>query len=189
MYLSPRGVYCAETMAFQCCKGCVKVINVDNKPSKINLPWFAIANGAMFGEAPSVLTDLNDAELALVSLARTNKHVFAFYGGAHKSMCGWHNMYENDVTGIARTLSQATELGGRDDILCVLMGPFTPVQREYVKSRMMIRVDCVLNALRWLKRNNPLYNNITMPSESELPRAVIIDEGLEAESENTNIES
>jgi hypothetical protein len=82
----------------------------------------------MFGEAPSKLTDLNDAELALVSLAHTNKHVFAFYGGAHKSMRGWHNMYENDVAGIAWTLNQVTELGGKNDILCVLLGPFTPVQ-------------------------------------------------------------
>jgi hypothetical protein len=108
MYLSPRGVYCEEEKAFQCCKQCVKVINTKIRPYQLNLPRFAIANGAVFGEAPSELTDLNDAELALVSLARTNKHVFSFYGGAHKSMRGWHNMYENNVDGIARTLNPKT---------------------------------------------------------------------------------
>jgi hypothetical protein len=115
--------------------------------------------------------------------------MFAFYGGAHKSMRGWHNMYENDVAGIARTLSQAPELGGKNDILCVLLGPFTPLQREYVKSRMMIRIDHVLNALRWLKRNNPLYKDITVPTDNDLPKAFVIDEGIEDESQNTNIES
>ena len=105
MYLSPWGFYRREEEGFQCCKRCVKDLNTKIRPCRLKLPRFTIANGAVFGVAPPELTDLNDAELALVSLARANKHVFAFYGGAHKSMRGWHNLYENNVEGIARTLS------------------------------------------------------------------------------------
>ena len=69
MYLSPRGYYLDREAGFQCCKRCVKVLDTKVKPGRITLPRFSIANGAVFGEAPSELTDLNDAELALVSLA------------------------------------------------------------------------------------------------------------------------
>jgi hypothetical protein len=101
MYLSPRGYYQVEKDGFQCCKLCTAALNTKARPARIRLPRFAIANGCLFGEAPTELTCLNDVELALVSLARINKHVFSFYGGAHKSMRGWHNLYDNDVEGVA----------------------------------------------------------------------------------------
>jgi hypothetical protein len=69
MYLSPRGDCKEDKEGFQCCKQCVKILNTKVKPNRITLPRFAIANGAVFGEAPPKLTELNDAELALVSLA------------------------------------------------------------------------------------------------------------------------
>jgi hypothetical protein len=81
MFLSPRGHYCPDKEGFQCCVPCVKRLNTNQKPNRVVLPRFAVANGSVFGEAPIELTELNDAELALVSKACTNKHVFAFYGG------------------------------------------------------------------------------------------------------------
>jgi hypothetical protein len=156
----------------------------------MNLPRFSIANGAMYGEAPPELTNLNDAELALVSRARTNKHVFAFYGGAHKSMRGWHNLYENDVDGIARTLNQIPHYGGADNIiLCILLGPFTPLQKEFVKNRMLVRRDSVFRALNWLKHFNPLYQDVQIPNENDLATPLIIDDSNNVEPEDTNIES
>ena len=190
MYLSPRGVYRQDEEGFQCCNQCVKILDTKVKPNRIALPRFAIANGAVFGEAPPELTDLNDAELALVSLARTNKHVFAFYGGAHKSIRGWHNLYENDVEGIARTLNEVSEYtGGKNVILCILLGPFTPLQKQFVKNKMMVTPEKVIRALRWLKHNNDLYRDITIPNRDDLATPLIIDDTQNEESVDSNIES
>ena len=135
MYLSPRGYYNADLHGFQCCKCCVQALATKALPYRVKLPRFAMANGAVFGEAPSALTDLNDAELALVSKARTNKHVFAFYGGAHKSMRGWHNLYENDVDGIAQTLNQVSHFGGGQcDLVCFAGSIYAPPEAICAKQ-------------------------------------------------------
>jgi hypothetical protein len=92
----------------------------------------------LFGHAPPTLTVWNNAKLALVSMAQTNKHVFLLYGGAHKSMRGWHNLYKNDVEGIAQTLNQVSNYKNNNVTLCLLLGPFTPLQKQYVKNRMLV---------------------------------------------------
>ena len=61
------------------------------------LPLFAIANGKTIGEAPTCLSSLNPVELALISKARVDRHIFHFYSGAHQSIRGWHTMYSSDV--------------------------------------------------------------------------------------------
>ena len=189
MFLSPRGHYCPDKEGFQCCVRCVNRLNISQLPYCVVLPQFAIANGAVFGKAPIELTELNDVELALVSKARTNKHVFAFYGGAHKCMRGWHNLYENDVEGIARTLNQVPNFGGDAAILCILLGPFTPLQKQFVKNKMMVRPAFVLRALEWLKRNNKLYKYITIPQSDDVARPLFIDNSQHVQSQDTNIES
>ena len=78
----------------------------------VKLPKYAIANGAIIGDAPVKLTSLNDIKLALVSIARINKHIFTFYGGAHKSMRGWHNLYKNNFEHIVGALQQIESLRG-----------------------------------------------------------------------------
>jgi hypothetical protein len=163
-------------------------LDINKKPYRVVRPRFAIANGAVFGEAPIELTELNDVELALVSKARTNKHVFAFYGGAHKCMRGWHTLYENDVEGIAHTLHQVPHYSGDGLILCILIRPFTPLQKRFMKHNMMVRPYKVLNALTWLKQNNVLYHDITIPQANDLPPPIIIDKSDIIASEDTNIE-
>jgi len=189
MYLSPRGCFQVDKEGFQCCKICTAALNTKVKPCRVRLPRFAIANGCLFGHAPPALTVLNDAELALISMARTNKHVFSFYGGAHKSMRGWHNLYENDVEGIARTLNQVSNYGNDNVIVCLLLGPFTPLQKQYVKNHMLVRPDFVLSALFWLKSNNPLYQEIKIPDPNDVETPLIIDDSENVESGDSNIES
>ena len=189
MFLSPRGVF-DECKGFNCCKECCKVMgSATIKPSRMILPMYAIANGSLIGDAPLELTQLNDVELALVSLARVDKHVFTFYGGAHKSMRGWHNLYENDVENIAGALQQLEAFGAGKTVACILQGPFTKYQLSKVKERTMIRPPFVLRALRWLKRNNLVYREIRIPRVDELPTPIIIDDSEQVESANTAIES
>ena len=189
MFLSPRGVF-DECKGFNCCKECCKVMgSATIRPYRMKLPIYAIANGSLIGDAPLELTQLNDVELALVSLARVDKHVFTFYGGAHKSMRGWHNLYENDVENIAGALQQLEAFGGGKTVACILQGPFTQYQLSKVKERTMIRPPFVLRALRWLKRNNLVYREIRIPRVDELPTPIIIDDSEQVESGNTAIET
>ena len=53
----------------------------------------------------------------------------------------------------------------------------------------MIRPQKVLEAMRWLKRNNRLYTELHIPTFAELPEPIIIDDSELVESENTFIES
>ena len=87
MFLSPHGVFVADK-GFNCCQACVKILNTSTQPYCVKSPKYTIANGAIIGDAPVKLTRLNDVELALVSIARIDKHIFTFYGDAHKSMHG-----------------------------------------------------------------------------------------------------
>lgn len=77
---------------------------------------------------PPELQELNPLELALASMARINKHVFMFYGGCHKSLKGWHNMYEADVEHVAGSMMQLKESGIESCVACVLIGPCTGKQ-------------------------------------------------------------
>lgn len=188
MYLSPRGVY-EPSKGFQCCNKCGTCLGGSTQPRRIELPRFAIANGMLTGYAPMCLRELTEVELVLVSRARIDKHVFSFFGGAHKSIYGWHNLYENDVENVARALQQVETFGGGKVVACILQGPFTAAQREHVKRKTTIRSDKVLFALRWLKQHNRVYNDIQIPSAEQLPQPVILDDSNLVEAQNTDIEA
>jgi len=188
MFLSPRGVF-DETSGFNCCQMCCQCLATKTKPCWVKLPKYAIATGILMGEAPRKLTELNEVELALVSMARVDKHVFTFYGGAHKSMRGWHNLYENDVEHIAGAFQQLEQFGAGNIVACVLQGPFTSFQISKVREQALVRPRLVLMAMRWLKNNNRLYKDFHIPKADELPKPIIINDSQHVESENTAIES
>ena len=146
MFLSPRGVF-DPTKGFNCCQMCCQCLGTETKPVRVKLPEYAIANGLLIGEAPIELTELNDVELALVSLARVDKHVFQYFGGAHKSMRGWHNLYENDVPHIAGVLQQLEQFGAGNLVACILQGPFTSFQIKKVREQVMVRPRLVLKGM------------------------------------------
>ena len=135
------------------------------------------------------MTSLNDVELALVSIARIDKHIFTFYGGAHKSMRGWHNLYKNDFKHIAGALQQIKSLGGGSTVGCILHGLFTENQYSKVREQATIYPQQILKAMKWLKKNNHLYKDLHIPSTEDLPEPIIIDNSKLVESENTQIES
>jgi hypothetical protein len=83
--------------ALGCCDECYRGVAAMSKDISAPLPKYAIVNGLTIGPVPQVLSDLNEVELAMISPARINKHVFSFMAGAHKSIKGWHSMYYNDL--------------------------------------------------------------------------------------------
>ena len=82
--------------ALGCCTECSGAVKAMKK-STTKLPRYAICNGLTMGKAPACITELNEVELALISVARINKHIFSFTAGTHKSIKGWHSMYYNDL--------------------------------------------------------------------------------------------
>ena len=200
MLLSPRAVFvhnidpCAlkAKPGFQCCSDCFAAIGneeVQANPNRLELHEFAIANGMTIGEAPKVLLDLNPMELALVSQARIDKHVFSFYGGCHQSIKGWHSMFEADVEHTAGVLQRLDDMfGSKVTIACCLQGPFTKRQKELVKKKCEIEPKKVLAAMNWLIDNNDLWKGFKIPDPKELPKAIILDDSEHCHSANTAIE-
>jgi hypothetical protein len=191
MMLSPRAVYVERgdgEKGFTCCSECKTSLSIGCRLKKV--PRFAIANGFHIGEAPKELEDLNEAELALVSIARVNSHIFTFYGGAHKSIRGWHTLYDGNVGHMASTLQQFPGLNINNNISCVLCGPFTTGQFLKIKERMFVNCEKVIAALEWLQKNNVLYEDAVIPNKEDTPQPIIIDNNeARDESEDALIEN
>ncbi len=109
LFLSPKSYLVKDKRGqykgLGCCVECYGALQGMVRSKNINpvLPTFAIANDLFIGPPPDELTILNDVERCMISLARTDKHVFCFEGGAHKQMIGWHTMFANDVGAVNRT--------------------------------------------------------------------------------------
>ena len=194
MLLSPRAVYMKDpekknTMGFSCCSDCHGSLSV-RKDRRTDPPRSSIANGLWIGEAPEELQCLNEAEVALVSRGRVKSHIFTFYGGCHKSIKGWHTLYDGKVEHVASTLRQLPALGVDNIVTCVLCGPFTNQQVAHIKNRVSIDCEKVVAAIKWLKANNPLYADVEIPNAEDIPPPFIIDNNKEREeSEAVSIEN
>jgi hypothetical protein len=55
-------------------------------------PKHAICNGLVMAKVPELITELNEVELALISTARVNEHMFSVTAGTHESIKGWRSM-------------------------------------------------------------------------------------------------
>jgi hypothetical protein len=70
----------------------------------------------MIGPVPRELEILNEVEVAMISLARIDGHVFSIEGGGHKAMTGWHTLYQNDVDNINKIANWCkTKLDDKDE--------------------------------------------------------------------------
>ena len=126
---------------------------------------FAIANDKTIGEAPECLASLNPVELALISKARTDKHIFQYYGGAHQSIKGWHTFYTSDLNQLSAVVNRLESSSNFVSIATLLVRPFTSEQRMKVKEQSEVRLPFIKNALRWLSRNNIHYSDVDINAQ------------------------
>ena len=103
MLLLPHSIYVKGNETNQ--SGYLTCNECNSSIQSKRLLLFAIANGNTIGEAPPCLSSLNPVELALISKARVDKHVFQFYGGAHQSIRGWHTLYSSDVNQLSAVMN------------------------------------------------------------------------------------
>ena len=113
LYLSPRSYKRkpSNKPGFGCCIACRRNIKglSNQKSLPLKPPERAIANGLMIGPVPQELQCLSHVEIAMISIARVDKHVFSYEGGAHQQMKGWHSMYANDIEAVSRTVNWAAD--------------------------------------------------------------------------------
>jgi hypothetical protein len=183
MVLAPRGCFNTNTNSFLVCTDCYKDLF-----SNQQRPYFSLANNFAFGEAPEALKCLNDVELALVAQSRISGHIFTFHGGKHQCMTGMHSLYDVSLAHVAGSLDHMEQLGFPAVIACVLSGPFTSFQKQFVLRKMTINRHKVKAAFAWLRSNNVFYENITDQEIDGIPEPIFIDRSSECPSENNNVE-
>ena len=86
MHISPKTVCDSGSDSFLLCKPCHSALQ------RHKYPCYGICNGWLFGTPPPQLMVLKDVELSCISLVRNMAHMCNFWGGAGKTMQGWHSM-------------------------------------------------------------------------------------------------
>lgn len=188
MMLSPRSYKITarksrkEVPGLGCCTGCYSGMGSPKsnaaghaQAATAVLPKYAIANGWCIGTPPAVLTALNEVELAIVSPARINKHVFAFQAGNHRTIKGWHSLYYNDLSHFEAVQEHVREIVTAPTISVVLVGPFTQAQKRATLKRTTVSWHKVNKAIEWLKLHNHLYHAFVAPDKAHV-QPIIVDE-------------
>ena len=167
-----------------CCRDCKSGMNV-TALKKGDLPRHSIANGWAIGDPPDCLKSLNEVELALISKARFRGHLFTYWGGCHRSIKGWHTFYDTNPAHAVAVLNTVQNVTENEDIAVILTGPFTTEQKTQVMKRIQVNVPRVTAAFKWLKENNPLHANETLPN---LLPPTVIDQSYNVDSQDSDIE-
>jgi hypothetical protein len=119
--------------------------------SKRTPPKFAIANGFIIGSFPQeikffnkegqrVTRKMEDDELtdmlkAMVAPLRPYGCIFAYSGGAQKSLRGNYQFSEMDQNRLGGVINHLNHAGVCEHIYCVLCGRMTPDQKQIVSKR------------------------------------------------------
>lgn len=173
--LSPRAVlYRNENgrnnCSYSCCRVCKNSLSQAGKAP----PQFSVANGFAIGVPPTILLERKHVEIAMLSINRNMSHVFAYFGGQHKMIRGFHSFFKSDVTHTANTLQELRSITESSQIACILSGPFTSFQRNKVKEDVKIDIEKMQEALQWLHEHNRVYSSLDL--NRQFPDPIVIDE-------------
>ena len=159
--LSPRASYLGagrgrgNICGYSACKHCKEAVAEDRA-----IPEYSIANKHYFGSPPSELACLNDVELALLTPMKAYGFVFSYTGGRQCNLKGVLSYFRVKEYNLARALLQLDVLGLNEHVVVLYTGEFTKEQREKLKERSTIRVNRVLNAVKWLVKNNRMWKHV-----------------------------
>jgi hypothetical protein len=185
--LSPRGVIDRKSnkskWGLSCCNKCKHAI------SQNHVPYYAIVNNNYAGHAPPCLTDLTEVELAFITPVKGYGYCFLWTGGAQKVLKGSLTFMRVKERSIVRAVAQLQGMGLSNHIVILLNGKMTSRQRQ--KAKETVRVEKILNAVKWLCSNHVRWKGISYDDyakelENHIP--TIIDHSDEIASENENIE-
>jgi hypothetical protein len=95
----------------------------------------------------------------------------------------------NDCEHTVASMDKLTEYIVPEVLMCTLSGPFTSEQKALGLSRISVDRSKVKTALIWLMRNNLLYKNLKLPSDTNFPEPLIVDHSTLIDGLNTRIET
>lgn len=180
--LSPCSIINKSKDEILACKTCTKAMEENSTLRNLikfrKPPQQSIANGFLVGEAPDELTSLNEVELTLVSQVKIHMQCWAYFGGCHKQVRGWHTFFRNRPEANVADLGRLESSGIKGNVMVILCGPFTTTQRAMVMEATKVRPAKVIAAYEWLKQNNFHYKDKVIPSADELPKVQIITENV-----------
>jgi hypothetical protein len=158
--------------------------------SKKTPPKIAIANGFVIGSFPQKIKFFNkegqrvtrkveddehtDTLKAMVTQLRPYGCVFAYSGGAQKSLRGNHQFFEMDQNRLGGVINQLNQGGICKHIYCGLCGRMIPDQKQIVRKRSRVDTQLYIDILTWFVKESchPGYLNTSIPEECPHPLLV-----------------
>jgi hypothetical protein len=162
-------------------------LNMANKKSP---PKFAIANGFVIGSFPQEVKwitsngdtkkriikdhEVTDILKAMMAPVRPYGSIFAYTGGAQKSVRGNYQFFEMDRNRIGGGIHQLNKSGFGEHIYCVLYGRMTADQRRIVRERSKVDTQLFIDIMTWFvqQSGHPGFNNTSIPHECPQPLLV-----------------
>ena len=153
-------------------------------------PKFAIANGFVIGSFPREIKFFNkegqqvtrmvdddiltDTLKAMVAPLRPYGCVFAYLGGAQKSLRGNYQFFEMDQNRLEGVINYIKQAGIGEHIYCVLCGRMTPDQKQIVRKRSRIDTQLYIDVISWFVKESghPGYQNTSIPEDCPQPLLV-----------------
>ena len=177
----PKQMARTKEPGFLCCKYCYTSL------AHGKIPTYGISNGFFPGPPPPELMELNDVELAFLSPVKARGYFFAFTGdGYQKALRGSMSFFKVNPLSIANAVQQWDACQMRDALVVVLYGKMTPFQKDKAKNRTRIRPEKVMDALKWLVKNNKTWQEMNLDLDrirSEIRSPVLIDESTTVHQE------
>ena len=184
MLLSPRSRrYCNGYATCTVCNSAMQ----NSMASKKTPPKFAIANGFVIGSFPREIKffnkedevvkrkieehELTDLLKAMAAPIRPYGCVFAFSGGAQKSLQGNYQFFEMDHNRLGGVMNQLNQQGNSEHIYCVLCGRMTPDQKQIVRTRAKVDTQLFIDVMTWFikESGHPGYKETLIPQDCTQP--------------------
>ncbi len=107
---------------------------------------------------------LKDILKAMVAPLRPYSCVFAYSGGAQKSLRGNYQFFEMDPNRLGGVMNHLNQAGSGKHIYCVLCGRMTPDQKQIVRKRSQIDTQLYIDILTWFVKESghPGYLNTSI---------------------------
>ena len=187
LLLSPRSRKYPD--GYATCSVCYSAMQ-PQMASKKTPPKFAIANGFVIGSFPQEIKFINnegqtirrkveDVELtdtlkAMVAPLRPYGCVFAYSGGAQKSLRGNYQIFEMDQNRLGGVMNHLNQAGIGEHIYCVLCGRMTPDQKQIIRKRSRIDTQLYIDILTWFVKESghPGYLKTSIPEDCPQPLLV-----------------
>ncbi len=98
--------------------------------------------------------EVTDILKAMAAPLRPYGCVFAYLGGAQKSLRGNYQFFEMDQNRLGGVINYLNQAGIGEHIYCVLCGRMTPDQKQIVRKRSSIDTQLYIDIISWFVKES-----------------------------------